>query len=153
VTVGQKEYAIRKAYNVCDAWRDKYDFPNRFSTYYYEAMACVNEAAVIGIRAALGLKIRYKDDKIVDDDKEERRQSKRTIEFAKQTALAGMYDWNDCTGLMEDWQGLFTDFEDTIETAVTIGWRVAKHLAIRFDKDGDLIEDETKDFGSRGERD
>lgn len=151
MTTGQKEYAIRQGLNRMDSWRDATNRLPRFSTYYYEFGATVEEAVIIGIRAALGLKIAFDgSDLLIDDDADD--PIKRSAEaYAGIIALKRLKEWVDCIGWIDSHEVGYYLMEGVIKDAVCIGVRVATGYRIRFDSFGSLIRDTVKDFGSRGE--
>ena len=72
MTKGEIEYAIRKAHENFDRWNDVTGFIPKFSGYYYEALAVVEDAVKIGSRVACHLQIRFDDDgNLIDDDEKE----------------------------------------------------------------------------------
>lgn len=156
MTRGQREYAIRKAAERFDRWRDHYDIINRFGTYYYEALGCVEDAVVIGIRVALGLRIRFQDGNLVDDDAKQPGRVKITDKtvYAIAQATSNFDEWVQATGVIPEYSVPYNSALDCIEDAAMIGLRVATGLAIRFETTGQgrLILDKKKDFGPRGER-
>jgi hypothetical protein len=52
---GQREYAKRKALECFDAWNDVTGCFDKFSSYYYEACAVIEDAVEIGSMVALGV--------------------------------------------------------------------------------------------------
>lgn len=68
MTRGEKEYAIRKAQESFDRWNDVTGLITKFCGYYYEALAEIETAAIIGARVASGLAIRFNaDGQLIDD--------------------------------------------------------------------------------------
>jgi hypothetical protein len=63
------------------------------------------------------------------------------INYAIRKAHESFDRWNDCTGLITKFCGYYEEALAEIETAVRIGARVALGLKIRFDEDGQLIDD------------
>jgi hypothetical protein len=63
------------------------------------------------------------------------------INYAIRKAHESFDRWNDCTGLITKFCGYYSEALAEIETAVRIGARVALGLKIRFDEDGELIDD------------
>jgi len=55
---GQKEYAQRKALELFDAWNDVTGCFPKFTSYYYEICAVINDAVEIGSMVALGVPLR-----------------------------------------------------------------------------------------------
>lgn len=156
MTVGQKEYAIRQGLNRMDFWRDATNRLPRFSTYYYEFGATVEESVIFGIRAVLGLKIAFDEsEQLIDDDQEAEstpmKTNKKAVEEAEEIALNRLKQWVDCIGWIDSHEGGYYLMEGVIKDAVCIGVRVSTGNKIRFDRSGSLIRDNKKDFGSRGE--
>lgn len=151
MTAGQKEYAIRQGLNRMDLWRDGTNRLPRFSTYYYEFGATVEEAVIIGIRAALGLKIAFDEsDQLIDDDTDD--SIKISAEaYAGIIALKRLEEWVDCIGWIDSHESVYCLMENVVKDAVCIGVRVATGYKIRFNRSGSLIRDNEKDFGPRGE--
>ena len=157
MTVGQKEYALQKARERFDRWRDYYGTLPRFSSYYYEAKSCVDDAVTIGVRVQLGLAVRFDSGfKLIDDDKRQSGRVKITNKdvYAICQATENFYHWVQATGAISENGREYEGMLKCIEDATRIGMRVASGLAIRFntDKVGSLILDEKKDFGPRGEQ-
>ncbi len=72
MTVGQIEYAVRKAHESFDRWNDCTGLIPKFCGYYYEALAEIETAVRIGARVAIGLKIRFDEgNELIDDDTKE----------------------------------------------------------------------------------
>lgn len=67
------------------------------------------------------------------------------MEYAIRKAHESFDRWNDSTGLIPKFCGYYFEALAEIETAVRIGARVASGLAIRFDAEGNLIDDESKE--------
>jgi hypothetical protein len=70
MTVGEKEYAGRKALEHFDKWNDITGYPEKLSSYYYEITSIITDAVDIGAKVALGLPIDlsdYGDDGICKD--------------------------------------------------------------------------------------
>ncbi len=67
------------------------------------------------------------------------------IKYAIRKAHESFDRWNDVTGLIPKFSGYYYEALSEIETSVRIGARVAGGLKIRFDKDGQLINDESKE--------
>lgn len=57
LTTGELEYAKRKARELTDKWIDATGIVDFKSSYYYELMACIDDAVDIGARVANGEKI------------------------------------------------------------------------------------------------
>jgi hypothetical protein len=69
LTVGQKEYAIRKAQESFDRWNDCTGLIPKFCSYYYEALAEIETACIIGMSVASGLDIKFDEGgELIDDD-------------------------------------------------------------------------------------
>ena len=60
---GQIEYAKRKALECFDAWNDVTGFVDKFSGYYYEMCAVIQDAVDIGSMVALGVEFQIVDGK------------------------------------------------------------------------------------------
>jgi hypothetical protein len=60
--LGKVEYAIRKAQDNFDVWNDCTGIIPRFSGYYYEALAVIDDSVRIGIMSALDINIRFDSD-------------------------------------------------------------------------------------------
>lgn len=58
---GQKEYAQRKALELFDAWNDVTGCFPKFTSYYYEICAVINDAVEVGSMVALGVEFEIKD--------------------------------------------------------------------------------------------
>jgi hypothetical protein len=72
MTVGQMDYAIRKAHESFDRWNDCTGLITKFCGYYGEALAEIETAVRIGARVASGLKIRFDEGgQLIDDDERE----------------------------------------------------------------------------------
>jgi hypothetical protein len=52
-TVGEIEFAKRRARNLFDEWNDVTGVIGKFSGYYYEVMACIDDAVDCGFQTAL----------------------------------------------------------------------------------------------------
>ena len=50
--IGREEQAIRWAINNFEEWHNITDVPPKHSTYYYEILACIEDAAKIGFGVA-----------------------------------------------------------------------------------------------------
>lgn len=72
MTKGEMEYAIRKAQEDFDRWNDATGLIQKFSGYYYEALAEIATAARIGARVACGLRIVFDEGgQLIDDGTKE----------------------------------------------------------------------------------
>lgn len=61
---GQHEYATRKAHELFDAWNDVTGVFPKFTGYYYEILAVVEDAVRVGSMVALGVDFEIKDGEI-----------------------------------------------------------------------------------------
>jgi hypothetical protein len=69
VTIGEMDYAVRKAQESFDRWNDCTGLIQKFCSYYYEALAEIETACRIGARVASGLAIRFdEDNQLIDDE-------------------------------------------------------------------------------------
>jgi len=58
---GQHEYATRKAHELFDAWNDVTGVFPKFTSYYYEMLAVIEDAVRVGSMVALGVEFEIKD--------------------------------------------------------------------------------------------
>ena len=68
MTKGEIDYAIRKAQESFDRWYDATGLINKFSGFYYEALAEIETAVIIGARVALGLDVVFTEYGELKDD-------------------------------------------------------------------------------------
>jgi transcriptional regulator with XRE-family HTH domain len=59
ITRGKVNYAIRQAMNNFDRWNDATGQFVKFTSYYYEAQACIKDAVKIGIMVACDIEIEF----------------------------------------------------------------------------------------------
>jgi hypothetical protein len=59
MTKGKVDYALRQALNHFDRWIDATGALEKFTTYYYECQACIEDAVRIGIMVALDIPIEF----------------------------------------------------------------------------------------------
>lgn len=71
--------------------------------------------------------------------------NKGQVAYAIRKAHESFDRWNDTTGLIPKFSGYYYEALAEIETATRIGARVACGLKIRFDEDGELIDDDTRE--------
>lgn len=54
-TVGELEFAKRRALNLFDKWNDVTGFVPKFTSYYYELQSCIEDAVDCGAQVAAGV--------------------------------------------------------------------------------------------------
>ena len=154
MTVCKKEYAIRKASERFDVWRDHWNVIPRFGSYYGEGLAQVETSVIIGIRVALGLRIRFKDGELIDDDTVHSGRVQITDKdaYAVCKATESFDEWMRATGCVNEGTPAYDDLLAVMIDAARIGFRVASDLQIRFGKKKGctLILDNARDFGDHG---
>jgi hypothetical protein len=52
---GEIEFAKRRALNLFDKWNDCTGFVPKFTSYYYEIQACIEDAVECGVQAGVGV--------------------------------------------------------------------------------------------------
>ena len=52
MTIGELDYAIRKAQNNFDKWNDATGVPSKGCSWYYEILSLIEDAVEIGARVA-----------------------------------------------------------------------------------------------------
>lgn len=55
LSVGEMEYAKRRALNIFDKWNDITGFVPKFTSYYYEIQSVIEDAVDCGAQVALGI--------------------------------------------------------------------------------------------------
>jgi hypothetical protein len=54
-TVGEIEFATRRALNLFDKWNDVTGFVPKFTSYYYEVQSCIKDAVLCGVQVGVGV--------------------------------------------------------------------------------------------------
>lgn len=54
-SVGEIEFAKRRALNLFDKWNEVTGFVPKFTSYYYEIQSCIEDAVHCGAQVALGV--------------------------------------------------------------------------------------------------
>ncbi|MDR2782549.1 MAG: helix-turn-helix domain-containing protein [Treponema sp.] len=66
ITRGKVNYAIRQAMNNFDRWNDATGQFVKFTSYYHEAQACIEDAVKIGIMVACDIEIEFDKEGLID---------------------------------------------------------------------------------------
>ena len=56
-TIGERDFAIRRALNLFDKWNDVTGFVPKFTGYYYELQGIIEDAVECGIQVANGVEL------------------------------------------------------------------------------------------------
>jgi hypothetical protein len=97
-TVGEIEFAKRRARNLFDEWNDVTGVIGKFSGYYYEVMACIDDAVDCGFQTALD------DYKSLSDGEESTPPKSEEVEqsTSHNTDMPKLPDINECIQVAKD---------------------------------------------------
>jgi len=65
---GQLDYAKRRALELFDAWNDVTGFIPKFTSYYYELCAVIEDAVEVGSMVALNVPFEIKNGELIKDE-------------------------------------------------------------------------------------
>jgi len=65
---GQLDYAKRRALELFDAWNDVTGFIPKFTSYYYELCAVIENATEVGCMVTLGIPIIIENGELIKDE-------------------------------------------------------------------------------------